>query len=174
MKTSSPIWREQTCLLHHDNAPSHTAVLTHQFLAKNKIPVIPLPPYSPDLAPCDFSIFPKMKLKLKGRRFDTVEAIQAKTQKMLDPLTEKDFQEAFQNGGEGGTDVYMREGTTSRMTAADRPYGKFYDFCSVSPENFGSTLVEFIIPSGTPASPLMCWVIYSSQYFPFKCAYHLL
>jgi hypothetical protein len=35
----------------------------------------------------------------------------------------------------------MREGTTSRVTAADRPYGEFYDFYSVSPENFGSTLV---------------------------------
>ena len=38
------------------------------------------------------------------------------------------------------TGVYMREGTTSRVTVADRPYGKFYDFY-VSPENFGSTLV---------------------------------
>jgi hypothetical protein len=35
------------------------------------------PPYSPDLAPCVFSIFLKMKLKLKGRRFDTIEEIQA-------------------------------------------------------------------------------------------------
>ena len=35
----------------------------------------------------------------------------------------------------------MREGTTSRVTVADRPYGEFYDFYSVSPENFGSTLV---------------------------------
>jgi hypothetical protein len=35
----------------------------------------------------------------------------------------------------------MREGTILRVTAADRPYGKFYDFYSVSPENFGSILV---------------------------------
>jgi hypothetical protein len=35
----------------------------------------------------------------------------------------------------------MREGTTSRVPAADRPYGEFYDFYSVSPEHFGSTLV---------------------------------
>jgi transposase len=68
----------------HDNAPLYTAVLTHQFLAKNKIAVIPHPPYSPDLAPCDFFLFPKMKLKLKGRRFDTIEEIQAETQKVLD------------------------------------------------------------------------------------------
>jgi hypothetical protein len=45
------------------------------------------------------------------------------------------------NGGDGGTGVYVREGTTSRVTAANRTYGKFYDFYSVSPENFGSTHV---------------------------------
>ena len=45
------------------------------------------------------------------------------------------------NGGNGGTGVYMGEGTTSRVTAAERPYGKFYGFYSVSPENFGSTHV---------------------------------
>jgi len=46
------------------------------------------------------------------------------------------------NGGDGGTGVYMAEGTTSRVTVADRPYGEFYDFYSVCPENFGSTLVH--------------------------------
>ena len=45
------------------------------------------------------------------------------------------------NGGDGGTGVYMREGTTSRVTAADRTYSKFYDFYSARPENFGSTYV---------------------------------
>jgi BarA-like signal transduction histidine kinase len=37
-----------------------------------------------------------MKLKLKGRRFDTIEEIQAASQRVLNTLTEKDFQEAFQ------------------------------------------------------------------------------
>ena len=46
------------------------------------------------------------------------------------------------NGEDGGTGVYMQEGTTSRVTAVDRPYVEFYDFHSVSPENFGSTLVS--------------------------------
>jgi len=58
--------------------------------------VIPHPLYSPDLALCDFFLFPKMKLKLKGRQFDTIEEIQAKSQRVLDTLIEKDFQEAFQ------------------------------------------------------------------------------
>jgi len=74
------LWREQTWPLHHDNAPSHTSVLTHQFLAKNKIAVNPHPPYSPDLAPHYFYLFQKLKLKLKGRQFDTIEEIQAESQ----------------------------------------------------------------------------------------------
>jgi len=82
-----------------------------------------------------------MKLKLKGRRFGATEEIQAESKRVLDTLIEKDFQEAFQKWRSGGTGVYMREGTTSRVTAADRPYGEFYDFYSVSPENFGYHLV---------------------------------
>jgi transposase len=57
----------------------------------------PPPPYSPDLAPCDFFLFPKMKIKLKGRRFSTVEEIQAKSQKVLKTLTQKDFQDSFRS-----------------------------------------------------------------------------
>jgi hypothetical protein len=40
--------------------------------------VNPYPLYSPDFSTCDFLLFPKMKLKLKGRRFDTIQEIQAK------------------------------------------------------------------------------------------------
>jgi hypothetical protein len=58
--------------------------------------VIPHPPYSPDLAPCDFFLFPKIKLKLKGRRIDTIEEIQAESPIVLDTVTEKDFQISFQ------------------------------------------------------------------------------
>jgi hypothetical protein len=90
------LWREETWLLPHDNAPSHTSVLTQQFLAKNEVAVIPHPLYSPDLASCDFFLFPKMKLKLKGRRFDTIKEIQAESQRVRGTLIEKDFQEAFQ------------------------------------------------------------------------------
>jgi len=41
-------------VLHHDNAPAHTALSIREYLPKKKIPVFPHPPYSPDLAPCDF------------------------------------------------------------------------------------------------------------------------
>jgi histone-lysine N-methyltransferase SETMAR len=72
-------------LLHHDNAPSHTSVLTQQFLSKQKTSVIPHPPYSNNLAPCDLLLFPKMKLRRSRPN-----------RRVLDTVTEKEFQEAFQ------------------------------------------------------------------------------
>jgi hypothetical protein len=44
--------------------------------------VILHPPYLPDLATCDFFLFPKMKLRLKGRRLDTTEEIHAELQRL--------------------------------------------------------------------------------------------
>jgi hypothetical protein len=65
-------------------------------MTKNEMAVIPHPPNSPELAPCDFFLFPKMKLKLIGSRFDTTEEIQTESERVLDTLTENDFEEAFQ------------------------------------------------------------------------------
>jgi transposase len=59
-------------ILHHDNAPAHTALPVREFLATKQITVLKNPPYSPDLAPSDFSLFPKVKEILKGRHFDDI------------------------------------------------------------------------------------------------------
>jgi hypothetical protein len=114
--------------LHHDSAPSDTSVFTHQFLAKTQMAVIPHPKHSPGLAPCDFFLYPKMKWKLKGHLFDTIEETQAESQRVLDTLIEKNSRKRSKNGGAGGTGVYIREGTTSTVTAADRSYCEFQDF----------------------------------------------
>lgn len=90
------LWRENTWVLHHDNAPCHTSFITRDFLAKNSMTVVPHPPYSPDLAPCDMGFFPKLKIRLKGRRFETIEEIQTESQAVLDAFTENDFQTIFQ------------------------------------------------------------------------------
>ena len=68
-------WRKQDFILHHNNAPAHTAIKVTEFLAKNGTPVAPHPPYSPDLAPNDFFLFPRLKRVLKGKRFETLEAV---------------------------------------------------------------------------------------------------
>jgi len=76
---------------HHDNPPAHTALSIREFLAKKNIPVLPHPPYSPDLAPCGFYLFSKLKLKLKGRHFGTMENITDG----LHTLTENDFRYCY-------------------------------------------------------------------------------
>jgi hypothetical protein len=49
------------------------------------------PPYSPDLAPCDFHLFPKIKSVFKGAHFASVEHVKAKTAEILNSLTEHDL-----------------------------------------------------------------------------------
>jgi hypothetical protein len=71
-------------LIHHDNA--HTALSVQRLLATNNITVVPHPPYYPDLAPCDFFLFPKIKMTLKRRRFIDAEEIQAESQAALDAV----------------------------------------------------------------------------------------
>jgi hypothetical protein len=39
----------------------------------------PHPPYSSDLAPCDFFLFPRMKGQKKGKRFADVREVKKKT-----------------------------------------------------------------------------------------------
>jgi transposase len=78
--------------LHHDNAPAHTSLVVRHFLTSKNITVIPHPHYSSDLAPFDFLLFPRMKLRLKGRRFDTTEKIHAETQEVIGTLTFQNFQ----------------------------------------------------------------------------------
>jgi hypothetical protein len=58
--------------------------------------IVPHRPYSPDLAPCDFALFPELKMKLKGRHFETVSDIQRESQVVLDRIKENDSQGAFE------------------------------------------------------------------------------
>ena len=69
------LWEHNSWMLHHDNAPSHTAIIVKEFLAKNSTKVLDQAPYSPDMAPSDFFLFPKLKLPLRGKRFESIEAI---------------------------------------------------------------------------------------------------
>jgi transposase len=56
-------------ILHHNNTPWAT--------------VCPHPPYSPDLAPCDFWLFPKVKITMKCKRFESIQDIEAGTKAQL-------------------------------------------------------------------------------------------
>ena len=88
-------WAGNSWFLHHDNAPSHTALVYRDHFAKNSTHIVPQPQYSPDLALCDFWLFPKLKRPLRGHRFDTIEQIQAESKKALKAMPEIEFNECF-------------------------------------------------------------------------------
>ena len=56
------------------------------------IKTVPKPLYSPDLGPCDFCLFPK----LRGCRYETLEEMKEAVTKVIDTLTQEDFDGAFQ------------------------------------------------------------------------------
>ena len=56
------------------------------------IKTVPHRPYSPDVDPCDFWLFPK----LRGCRYETIEAMKVVVTKVIDTLTEEDFHGAFE------------------------------------------------------------------------------
>ena len=60
------------------------------------IKTVPQPPYCPDLAPYDFCLFPKLKEKLRGCHYETIEEIKEAVTKVIDILTQEDFHGAFQ------------------------------------------------------------------------------
>ena len=70
-------------LLHHDNASTHTAAVTLDFLAANDIQLVTRPPYSPDLAPCDWFLFHSVKWQLKGKQFQNAEDALAFTEGVI-------------------------------------------------------------------------------------------
>jgi hypothetical protein len=61
-----------------------------------------------------------LKIKLKGRHFDTVEAIEAESLPVLNILTEHDFQDAFKNDRRAGNCVFLWKGTPSWVMVASR------------------------------------------------------
>jgi transposase len=82
-------------ILHHDNAFAHDVLAVWEFLAEKSIMKLDHPPYSPDLAPCDFWLFPKLKTALKGHRFSDIADIQEHAMTILQSIPEGEFQEMF-------------------------------------------------------------------------------
>ena len=85
-------WHNNCWVLHHDNTPAHASLVVRQFLASMNTTVITHSPYPPDLATCDFFLFLKMKLKLKGRCFDSIKEIQAVSKNVMKTFFQKCFQ----------------------------------------------------------------------------------
>ncbi len=79
--------------LHHNNARLHVANEVLQFLATKNIEIVPHPPYSFDLATCDFFLFPTMKKDLERPPFRVAECNNRAVQAILKRLSNNVFQQ---------------------------------------------------------------------------------
>ena len=83
-------WEEASTLQIGSVAPVHNSILVTDYLMGIKR--VPHRPYSSDLAPCDFWLFPK----LTGCRYETIEEMKEAVTKVIETLTQEDFHGAFQ------------------------------------------------------------------------------
>ena len=90
------IWQSGDWFLHHDNTPVHTALSVNRYLSSQGWAVVPHPPCSPDLSPYDFFLFLRMKKNLKGKHFDSVEAVKIASQRVLDDIKVEELQKYFE------------------------------------------------------------------------------
>ena len=109
VRTRSP---KSGITLHHGNAPAHTAAATREFLACDGVQLMfhnppppqppapsspPSPTHSPDLAPCDFFLFPHVKKQLWGTRYDSPQdAIRAFT-RAIDSIDKVTWSEVWKS-----------------------------------------------------------------------------
>lgn len=89
-------WRTRWGLL-HDGAPAHRAIETVRYLNYHQIPIMPHPGYSPDLSPPDFWLFARIKKEVRGTRFRTIAALQARIDQVIGGITQAEFTQAMEN-----------------------------------------------------------------------------
>jgi hypothetical protein len=109
------LWRNHNWLNH--NVPAHTSLKTTELVTNNNMVIFPHPSYMPGLAPCDFALFPTLKMKLKGR-FETVSDIQRELQVVFDSIKENDFYGVFEAWQNDGIAVYVPKETILKEMAA--------------------------------------------------------
>ena len=75
-------------MLHHDNAVPHTSKVVTKYLFQEKVIVLPHPPYSPDLAPCDFFYSLNSRKSLKIRSIRNLKILQGVFRQLF-PISQK-------------------------------------------------------------------------------------
>jgi histone-lysine N-methyltransferase SETMAR len=81
-----PSLQKKKIIYYQDNAPAHRSVLAMGKIRDLHYELLEHPPYSPDLAPSDFSLFPKLKLFLAGQRFSSNQETTAAAEGFLQIL----------------------------------------------------------------------------------------
>ena len=92
------VWRNRDhYLLHMDNAPPHRGVKVRNALQATRWPRLMHPPYSPDLSPCDFFLFPLLKKHLCGREFADTERLTTAILNEISDITSDQWKNCFRD-----------------------------------------------------------------------------
>ncbi len=83
------------CSLHMDNASPHTCLDTRKFLIQCGMKVVEHPPYSPDLAPSDFWLYPCLKKPLRGRRYENLKALKEAVRLEIGNISSEEFKDCI-------------------------------------------------------------------------------
>jgi [histone H3]-lysine36 N-dimethyltransferase SETMAR len=84
-------------ILHHDNCRPHKAAITTKFLEDNGVELLPHPPYSPDLSPCDFWLFKNLKQCLRGTRFNTEAEIDSAVNAFFESIKPEEWRAVYKS-----------------------------------------------------------------------------
>jgi hypothetical protein len=98
--------------------PAHTFLKTTEFVTNNNMVIVPHPSYSPDLASCDFALFPKLKMKLREQCLERVSDIQRNHKRYSTALKKMTSTVLLKCGKNDGIPVYVPKETILKgMTA---------------------------------------------------------
>ncbi len=91
-------WAQCHCyLLHMDNAPVHRGDTVKRCLERLEWRQLAHPPYSPDLSPCDFFLFPLLKRRLRGREFGNVQLLELAVRREISNITVQQWRDCFKD-----------------------------------------------------------------------------
>lgn len=79
----------------HDNAPAHRSEVALEAIRNAGFDILDHPPYSPDLAPSDFHLFPKLKEHIRGTKFADNDAVMAAVDEFFECQEEDFFSEGI-------------------------------------------------------------------------------
>ena len=79
----------------HDNAPANKSATVQEYLKESGLDVLDHLPYSPDMSPCDFWLFPRLKEMLAGHRVESRCGIGSAVYQCLQHIPKEDYQAVF-------------------------------------------------------------------------------
>ena len=80
-----------------DNVTPHCTSKVIDFLRQERIKLLPHPPYSAELAPCDFFLFPKLKKALAGKKYNSIVNLSRAVQAIVDSILQEEYYKSFES-----------------------------------------------------------------------------